>query len=399
MGSLRQIDFIFVHHSASPDVSAQEIDGWHKAQGWAGIGYHYVVRASGEIEPGRTEIANGAHCKGLNHNSIGICVTGDFTEHKPTNEQMASLVGLIVSLKRKYPGAEVVRHSDKAATECPGHLFPWGELLNLVGRGGDMFSDVPESRWSAATIKLAVELGIMGGFPDGTFKPAEQFTREQAASALTRLFFLTHEESKVNTVIRNCSPAVATVYAGGGGGSGFFVSDKLLVTNAHVVNGVNTVTIVTAQGNFIGEVERRGMVWDSKGNITWAEKNVAVDLATVRITKKADEKAAWGSGFPVVKFADTEPKDGDFLVLIGSPLLIQGWKSLGIVSRQTPFFINTDAAINPGNSGGAGFNLSGEFVGVPTYKYSGNAVDSMGGLIRSEVVRLWLDGRHDQIKF
>ena len=48
--------------------SAAQIDTWHRKQGWKfGIGYHYVIRRNGEIEPGRPEWMVGAHC--VNHNS------------------------------------------------------------------------------------------------------------------------------------------------------------------------------------------------------------------------------------------------------------------------------------------------------------------------------------------
>ena len=54
-------DLIVLHHSASADVSAAEIHGWHRAKGWAGIGYHFVIRKNGSIERGRPQEMIGAH--------------------------------------------------------------------------------------------------------------------------------------------------------------------------------------------------------------------------------------------------------------------------------------------------------------------------------------------------
>ena len=52
---------IVLHHSASRDVPAAEIHGWHLARGWAGIGYHFVIRKNGNIEQGRPMQMIGAH--------------------------------------------------------------------------------------------------------------------------------------------------------------------------------------------------------------------------------------------------------------------------------------------------------------------------------------------------
>ena len=77
---MRTITLIVIHCSAvKPDQmsSAAQIDSWHRKQGWKlGIGYHYVVRRNGEIEPGRPEWLIGAHCKNHNAHSIGVCYEG-----------------------------------------------------------------------------------------------------------------------------------------------------------------------------------------------------------------------------------------------------------------------------------------------------------------------------------
>lgn len=259
------------------------------------------------------------------------------------------------------------------------------------------FPDVSDRRWSAGAIAEAVRLGIMGGFEDGTFRPAQALTREQFASAGLRLFLLTSEENRIRNVVGRCTPQTVRIHAGPSVGSGVFVGDKLVLTNAHVVDSVNAVTVKTSQGLFKGEVERRGMTWDKNGFPVAIEPELMIDLATVRITEKAEQGAAWGDGFPVARFATANPGPGDMLVIIGSPLGFDSWASFGIVSRVGQYFIGTDAAINPGNSGGGAFNLSGEFVGIPTEKYTGNYVDSMGSMIRADVAAHWLARRFDKI--
>ena len=121
---------IIIHHSASPDVPASTIHGWHLGQKWAGIGYHFVIRANGAIERGRPEWAIGSHSgPDGNGDSIGIVLTGNFETGKPTTAQMDSLLWLLKDyLFPKYGVKPVIGHKDVMATACPGKNFPWAEL-------------------------------------------------------------------------------------------------------------------------------------------------------------------------------------------------------------------------------------------------------------------------------
>ena len=76
---MREITEIIIHCSATKegmDFRAKDIDAWHKAKGWAGIGYHFVIDLDGTIEQGRPINQVGAHCYGHNKNSIGVCYIG-----------------------------------------------------------------------------------------------------------------------------------------------------------------------------------------------------------------------------------------------------------------------------------------------------------------------------------
>lgn len=129
-------DMIVVHHTGNPsddDLSAEDIHEMHQNQGWAGIGYHYVIRKNGQIEQGRPDWAVGSHAYGENWHSIGIHVSGNFEEAEPTEYQIESLAYLIGWLCEEYdldPSVAVVGHRDLMATACPGeNLY---EMLNTV---------------------------------------------------------------------------------------------------------------------------------------------------------------------------------------------------------------------------------------------------------------------------
>ena len=107
---MRTITLLVILCSAvRPDQtsSAAQIDIWHRRQGWKlGIGYHYVVRRDGQIEPGRPEWMVGAHCKNHNAHSIGICYEGGLDARgQPadtrTLEQKLAMVQLLEVLHRK----------------------------------------------------------------------------------------------------------------------------------------------------------------------------------------------------------------------------------------------------------------------------------------------------------
>ena len=76
---MRNIDSIIVHCSATKarqDFTVADIDHWHRQRGFNGIGYHYVIRLDGKLEKGRDVALAGAHCKGWNERSVGICYIG-----------------------------------------------------------------------------------------------------------------------------------------------------------------------------------------------------------------------------------------------------------------------------------------------------------------------------------
>lgn len=113
-----QTDLIVVHCAATDpdqDIGAAEIDAWHRQRGFDRIGYHFVIRRNGFVEPGRDITEVGAHAKGYNWKSVGICLVGGGRQEPVgdyTPAQWDSLRGLVVELKKVYPEAEVLGHRD-----------------------------------------------------------------------------------------------------------------------------------------------------------------------------------------------------------------------------------------------------------------------------------------------
>lgn len=130
---MRSIDLVVIHCSASPNGESlaradgttpiQVIDGWHKARGFrrsklasaavnptlGSIGYHVVIYTNGAIASGRSLDEIGAHARGHNARSIGLCLIGT---DKFTAAQWSALAGAIASLTKMYPAARVVGHRD-----------------------------------------------------------------------------------------------------------------------------------------------------------------------------------------------------------------------------------------------------------------------------------------------
>ena len=125
--SVRKITEIVVHCTATPagrDVTVADVDRWHRQRGFNGIGYHYIVAIDGTVCPGRDVDLAGAHCRGHNSRSIGVCYVGGLdAPGRPadtrTVAQRLALHCLLSALKRLYPGVVIRGHRDFAAKACP----------------------------------------------------------------------------------------------------------------------------------------------------------------------------------------------------------------------------------------------------------------------------------------
>jgi len=125
---MREINKIIIHCSATREgenFEVAEIRKWHLARGFNDIGYHFYIDLYGEIHKGRDISKIGAHCKGHNRNSIGICYCGGVEADGKTPKdtrydcQKESLIAVLRTLKAMYPNAVIHSHNDFANKACP----------------------------------------------------------------------------------------------------------------------------------------------------------------------------------------------------------------------------------------------------------------------------------------
>ena len=134
---MRPINEIVIHCSATrrnwmqgatADAKVAEIKRWHtQDNGWSDIGYHYVIDRDGRVIGGRPVAKSGAHTRGRNANTIGLCLIGGhgssetdrFDEHF-TSMQDRALRKLIRSMQSEYGRLGITGHNQYAAKACPG---------------------------------------------------------------------------------------------------------------------------------------------------------------------------------------------------------------------------------------------------------------------------------------
>ncbi len=192
---LNNPEYIIIHHSATTQGNAETFRRAHKAKGWRDIGYHYVIgngtySGDGEVETGRTEAEDGAHCSadGMNRKSIGICLVGDFDKQKPTPAQIEALEQLCRDImnRHKIPASKVLGHGEVkgAATNCPGKNFDMTAFRKRLEADKVGKKDY-EGHWAEEYIKKAINAGYMSGYPDGSFKPDNPITRAEFCRVLS----------------------------------------------------------------------------------------------------------------------------------------------------------------------------------------------------------------------
>lgn len=131
---------IITHHAVSPTShTAQDVDAWHKVR-WPGftseiyetpqgkpyhVGYHYVIEWNGNIIKTRGEQEEGAHCIGMNTQSIGVCFIGNFDNHMPSASQEKSFRQLYSGIYERWgiPPSEILPHRRYANKSCHGNLL------------------------------------------------------------------------------------------------------------------------------------------------------------------------------------------------------------------------------------------------------------------------------------
>ena len=141
-----QTTAIVLHHADAVTCSVEDIHHWHLGNKWIGIGYHFLVRKDGSVWRGRPIGWVGAHAKGANEFSVGICFEGSY-ESKETSmpvEQVQAGRELVAYLMLQYPEAAVKRHSDYCATDCPGRYFAFDQITGAVAQPAPAPAPEPE---------------------------------------------------------------------------------------------------------------------------------------------------------------------------------------------------------------------------------------------------------------
>ena len=167
-------DMIVIHHTGSVrdvDFGAEKIHEMHINQGWAGIGYHFVIRKDGTIERGRPEWAVGSHAYGENSHTIGIHLSGDFNAAEPTEIQIEHCAILVANLCEDYgiptDRDHIVGHGelDPEVTPkgCPG--LNLADKLDLISGKANWYRYGPpevqtakEAAWREDLQKIQQEL-------------------------------------------------------------------------------------------------------------------------------------------------------------------------------------------------------------------------------------------------
>ena len=172
-------------------------------------------------------------------------------------------------------------------------------------------------------------------------------------------------------------------------GSGFFISpDGFVVTNNHVVEDAEDITVTLENGD--------------KYPATLIGTDPRTDVALIKV--KAD-----GKTFPFVEFETKDPRVGDWVLAVGNPFGLGGTVTAGIISAHNrdigsgPYdYLQIDAAVNRGNSGGPSFDLDGKVVGVNTAIFSpsggnvGIAFAVPAALVQEVVTQLKATGTVDR---
>lgn len=162
-------EFLIVHHTGGTDANPladtshhtfEIVDDWHRKL-WQFrsslghfIGYHYFIDKTGKVTQGRADADEGAHVRGMNLKSIGICLAGNFDATLPTAEQTEALTEVLKELSAKHsiPVANIVPHRKFSNKTCYGNKLSNDWAANLLK------SDKRNSLEDYSTAELFIEL-------------------------------------------------------------------------------------------------------------------------------------------------------------------------------------------------------------------------------------------------
>lgn len=134
----RETNLIIFHHSLTDDGDVESFRKYHKEHNnYEDIGYHFVIPREGRFQKGRDLKYIGAHARGKNKDSIGVCLIGNFHNYEPTESQLNESLILYHDLCRYYSKNLIIDfHRPKGMkNSCPGNMLDRDDFLEIVYRG------------------------------------------------------------------------------------------------------------------------------------------------------------------------------------------------------------------------------------------------------------------------
>lgn len=243
-------------------------------------------------------------------------------------------------------------------------------LYNIYGQHLGYIYLLQSPEWKIKLEQIGQFLGANPLVEKNESRPASEEIKAADSTEVARA------KLSVEEIVKRSLPAVAIIQSPRSSGSGFFILDSgILVTNRHVVEGNNEVSVITSQG----ETFQSAQIF----------MHPSRDLALIKL------KLPDGKKFRFLPLADPASVNvGSEAIAIGSPgvlnTVLANTVTRGIVSafRQTDegLLVQTDAAINSGNSGGPLVSLYGEVIGVNSLKIGAIGKEGLGfALLVSEV--------------
>ena len=193
----RNISAVHIHHTWRPNYSnftgtnhqnlQKGMENFHIQSGFGQIAQHITIFPDGKILLGRSFNVTPASIS--NHNTGAFCIEqiGDFDQGK--DKVTPAQLKAVLEVSRwfvKHKNTQIIFHNERSTKTCPGSGYlPKEEFMSQVNNTNDY-----QNHWAKEDIEKMKELGIMSGFPDGSFKPDEILTRAQFASSINRLLKL-----------------------------------------------------------------------------------------------------------------------------------------------------------------------------------------------------------------
>lgn len=221
----RQVDLLVVHCTAtkpSMDIGVDTVDGWHRQNGWNGIGYHALIRRNGVVEQGRPLSRSGAHAAGYNSRSIGVALVGGVDannrpENNFTNQQFSALRAYVENFLQKVPNGKIIGHNEVSSKACPSFDVQAWLANNFDGAiASDIFKEEYDEEQEIDGDRLEEsgenkqDVGEVEGFSDdlvaGTAKTNPNFPQNKQGFGDPNGVYpkVTHvEETDTNRLARN----------------------------------------------------------------------------------------------------------------------------------------------------------------------------------------------------